>query len=192
MKIESKKFLVLMIIIVTTLTVTVACSDQEVEEEALKSGPEFESDKEVKMDSEDVFKEQAPDFTLLDLEGNEVALSSYQGDKVVFLNFWASWCPPCRNEMPAMQKIYEQRAEEVKILAVNVREDKQEVRNFIEKEGYGFSVLLDQDGEVANTYLVRGIPKTVIIDKKRVITREHVGALNKTQMDKLIDEALGE
>ncbi|MCK8824520.1 TlpA family protein disulfide reductase [Fuchsiella alkaliacetigena] len=187
---KKKKFLVVIIMVIAVLVTIIACDNQEVEEETTNSTQEFENNEEVEVDSEDVFKERAPDFTLIDLEGNEVTLSAYQGDKVVFLNFWASWCPPCRNEMSAMQRIYEQRQEEVKILAVNVRENKQKVRDFIEKEGYQFSILLDQKGEVASTYLVRGIPKTLIIDEKGLIRSEHIGALNKDQMNKLIDEAL--
>jgi DsbE subfamily thiol:disulfide oxidoreductase len=133
---------------------------------------------------------RSPDFTLTNLEGNQLKLSEFVGEKVLFINFWATWCPPCRSEMPSIQEIHEENRDEVKVLAVNVKESRTKVSEFINKEGYDFTVLLDKTGEVANTYLVRGIPKTVVVDKRGVIKAVHVGSMNKEQMKKIINKAL--
>ncbi|ADL11561.1 TlpA family protein disulfide reductase [Acetohalobium arabaticum] len=131
---------------------------------------------------------KAPDFTLTDLNGKKVKLSDFKG-QVVFLNFWATWCPPCRAEMPHIQEIHQEKGNKVKVLAVNVKESPKKVKEFMEKNGYNFTVLMDKTGEVANDYLVRGIPKTLIINQERVITTEHVGSMNKTKMNNLLTEA---
>lgn len=122
------------------------------------------------------------DFELLDLEGNRVRLSDYS-DKIVFLNFWATWCPPCKAEMPYMQEIHEE-YKDVAILAVNStstelrggtdsKKAKKKVAEFIKQEGYTFPVLLDADDDVIENYSgifpIAGIPTTFIIDKKGTI-----------------------
>lgn len=102
-------------------------------------------------------------FSLEDLNGKVHSLEEYK-DKVIFLNFWASWCPPCRAEMPSMQKLYESwDKKQFVMLAVNVRESENKVREFAEKNGYSFPILLDRDGAVADKYKVQGIPATYII-----------------------------
>lgn len=119
---------------------------------------------------------KAKDFTLEDLQGNKHALSDYKG-RVVFLNFWATWCPPCRSEMPSMQKLYETwNKDQYVMLAVDIREGKETVKSFAEKNGYTFPILLDQSGKVAGAYRVQGIPATFIIDEKGQIIAEMVGA----------------
>ena len=106
---------------------------------------------------------QAVDFTLYTLEGEEVSLFDYKG-KLVFLNFWATWCPPCRAEMPSMERISNQLpADSFIILAVNVNEPKEEVQAFIAENGYTFPVLLDSDGRISSVYQVQGIPTTWLI-----------------------------
>ncbi|KXS43539.1 MULTISPECIES: TlpA family protein disulfide reductase [unclassified Candidatus Frackibacter] len=132
---------------------------------------------------------RAPDFTLTDLNGKQVSLSDFRGKQVVFINFWASWCPPCRAEMPYIEEVHQEGKDKVKVLAVNLKESKSKVQNFVEKNDYNFTVLLDKTGEIANNYLVRGIPKTVIVDKNGIIKAQHVGAMNKDQMNKLINKA---
>jgi len=103
------------------------------------------------------------DFTLEALDGKVYTLSDYK-DKVIFLNFWATWCPPCRAEMPSMQKLFESwDKKKFVMLAVNMRESEDKVKAFIEKNGYSFPILLDRNGEVGNKYKVHGIPATYII-----------------------------
>jgi len=104
-------------------------------------------------------------FVLSTPDGDDVALEDYRG-KVVFLNFWATWCPPCREEMPSMQALYEELAEEgLAIVAVNVLEPEELVSDFIDENGFTFPVLLDHDGRVQLRYSVRAYPTTYIIDR---------------------------
>ncbi len=116
---------------------------------------------------------EAQDFTLSDLDGNSVALSSLRG-KVVFLNFWATWCPPCRAEMPSMQKLHEKmKGKDFAIVAVDVGERHSGVKAFIEKKEYTFMVLLDSEHRVSTNYQVAGIPTTLILDKQgKIVLRE--------------------
>lgn len=119
----------------------------------------------------------APDFTLTDLEGKRVSMAEYRG-KVVVLNFWASWCPPCRAEMPSMERLYQKlKGRDFELLAVNVEENGQPaVRAFTRKIPIGFPVLLDNDQQVSGLYGVGGIPQTFIINKRGEIVQETTGA----------------
>ncbi len=91
------------------------------------------------------------------------SLSSFEGD-VVLLNFWASWCPPCIEEMPSMQALYERLGGAgFEIVAVNLQEDPATVQSFIDKNGYDFPVLLDRSGSIAREYGVRGIPTSYVV-----------------------------
>ena len=118
----------------------------------------------------------APDFTLTGLDGKEVALSDLRG-KAVLLNFWASWCGPCRIEMPFFQEIYEKwTTTELVLLAVNLQEDPAKVREFVESGGYSFPILLTTGNEVPLAYNIRGIPATFFIDADGVIRDIKVGA----------------
>jgi peroxiredoxin len=125
---------------------------------------------------------QAPDFTLENMNGEQVSLSDYQGQKV-FLNFWASWCPPCRKEMPDMQKLHEKYgSEELVILAVNVGEGKSTAANFMMQNGLSFPVLLDNSKDTARNYLVRGIPSSYFLDQDGIIKEKVVGAVSYQKM----------
>ena len=118
----------------------------------------------------------APDFTLTGLDGQEVSLSSLHG-KAVLLNFWASWCGPCRLEMPFFQEIYEKwTGKEMVLLAVNLQEDPAEVREFVESAGYTFPVLLSPGNDVPLAYNIRGIPATFFVDADGVIRDMKIGA----------------
>jgi thiol-disulfide isomerase/thioredoxin len=108
---------------------------------------------------------EAPAFTLRDLAGKKVALEEYRG-KLVFLNFFATWCAPCRQEMPAMERLYRSyRDKGLLLLALNVRETAREVRPFVQELALSFPVLLDADGLVAYKYTVRGLPATYLIGR---------------------------
>lgn len=116
------------------------------------------------------------DFVLQDLSGNKVALSEYAG-KVVFLHFWTSWCPPCKQELPTIQKLHQDSDKDgFVILAVNIRENKNTVKNFVGEKGYDFTVLLDSDARVSRQYGINAIPATFIIDRQGKIVEKVVGA----------------
>lgn len=120
--------------------------------------------------------EPAPDFTLLSPEGDPVSLSDFRG-KTVVLNFWATWCPPCRAEMPELQAVWEERGEgtDLVVLAVDVGETADTVKGFIEEIGLTFRVAIDDAGSVAAHYGVRGLPATFFIDAKGVVRSHNLG-----------------
>jgi len=120
--------------------------------------------------------QEAPDFTLQDLSGQPVNLNSYRGQKVVLMDFWATWCGPCRMAMPDLQDLADKFKDRgLEILSVNQGESADQTRNFIEHRKYTFHVVLDQDQAVGNNYGVRGIPTLILVDKKGVVQWLRVG-----------------
>jgi len=126
-------------------------------------------------------KIMAPDFSLKDLDGNTVKLSDYRG-KIVFLNFWASWCGPCTSEMPEFKKVHRQfsKEDDAVILAVNLtdgfRETEEKARKFIADNGYTMKVLLDTTGSAAKDYGIYSIPTTYVINRDGSIVTYMEGA----------------
>jgi peroxiredoxin len=121
----------------------------------------------------------APDFALPTLMRNSVRLSDYRG-KVVFLNFWATWCPPCREEMPSMESLYQRlKDREFEMFAVSIdRKGEEAVRPFMANFSLTFPVLLDPDEKIYKLYRLTGIPETFIIEK---IDLKIIGAQNWTE-----------
>ena len=134
------------------------------------------------------------DFTLTDQYGKTHKLSDYEG-KVVFLNFWATWCPPCKEEMPYIEQLYKdynKNNDDVVILGVaspNLgREGSREhVVNFLKEQGYTFPVVLDEDGALAYQYGINAFPTTFIIDKEGYVTQYIPGAMDKATMASFIE-----
>ena len=119
----------------------------------------------------------APDFTLVDMDGEAYALKDYRG-KVVMLNFWATWCPPCRREMPSMEALYQRFKDEAfTVLAVNQWEDGDIVFPYLGQLSVfpSFPILFDHEGSIAQAYKVRGLPTTVIIDRHGQMVYRAVG-----------------
>ncbi len=118
----------------------------------------------------------ASDFTLTDMAGNKVSLSQFKG-KVVILNFWATWCPPCREEMPSMEKLHrDYSAKGLVILAVNVdKKGHEAVARFLKKTPYSFDILIDKEGTVSMQYGVARYPESFIIDRNGVIVDKIIG-----------------
>ncbi|KGP73485.1 TlpA family protein disulfide reductase [Pontibacillus yanchengensis] len=115
--------------------------------------------------------EKAPDVELETLDGETVHLSDFEGEPV-FLNFWATWCPPCKVEMPEMQTFHEKYGDEVTIIAVNAtgtETSKEKVKQFIEEEGYTFKVLLDPEMKANSLYRAQALPTTYFIGKDGTI-----------------------
>ncbi|KAB8128990.1 TlpA family protein disulfide reductase [Gracilibacillus oryzae] len=120
----------------------------------------------------------APDFELQTLSGETAKLSDFRGKKVM-INFWATWCPPCRAEMPDMEKFYQEK--DIVILAVNLTESEnnlQQVEDFVKEYNLTFPILLDDKLEVATGYMIRPIPTSFMIDSNGIIAFRAYGALN--------------
>ena len=134
--------------------------------------------------------EMAPDFTLSDLDGNPLRLSNLRG-KVVFLNFWATWCPPCRAEMPDIEALYQDyQAKDVAIIGVDILESVNMVRQFADQGGYHWTFVIDTTGEVANNYRVTVIPSSYFIDREGIIRAVSVGAMTKQGMEAQLARAM--
>ena len=120
----------------------------------------------------------APDFQLQDFEGQTVTLSNLRGNPVI-LNFWASWCGPCKHEMPFLQQIYEDwQSRGVILLSINLGESHSKATQYMESNDLSFPVLLDTDGEVSSFYNIVGIPTTFFIDVNGVIQAKKLGSFN--------------
>lgn len=130
----------------------------------------------------------APDFTAYDADGNAVQLSDYFGKPLV-LNFWASWCGPCKSEMPAFQQAYE-REDGVQFLLVNMtggRETQADAEALLAQEGYTFPVLFDLDLDAAMTYGVTALPTTYFLDAEGNLVAWAQGAINEETLQQGLD-----
>jgi peroxiredoxin len=137
----------------------------------------------------------APDFTLEILDGGEVRLSSLRG-KAVVINLWASWCPPCRAEMPALQAAYEaERDRGLEIIAINTtfQDQEHDARRFVEEFGLTFPIALDRSGTVSRQYLLRALPSTFFVGRDGVIRKVIIGGpMSEATIRSTVDELLGE
>ena len=120
---------------------------------------------------------QAPDFDTVDLKGDVWSLSKLKG-QVVFLNFWATWCPPCREEMPSMERLYAKLPKEkFEMIALFNKDDPAAVKNFVAKLGITFPILSDEYNFAGTKYGLTGLPETFIIDKQGVIQEKYIGSV---------------
>jgi len=129
----------------------------------------------------------APNFTLSTVDGKQVSLSQFKG-KPVIINFWATWCPPCRLEMPALEEISHQAADKgFVLLAVNQEEDAATVKTFLTQNKYDYLSVLDLDGAVSAKYQVTGIPTSIFVDANGIVQEMHTGTLPDAQqfLDKI-------
>ena len=129
----------------------------------------------------------APDVTVYDENGKEVRLSDFSGKPVV-LNFWASWCGPCKNEMPHFEKLYTERGEEVQFLMVNVTDGMQETKEqamaYLQNEKYTFPVCFDSELDATRAYAVHSFPTTYFIDANGNIMTYVIGMINEPTLRK--------
>ncbi len=138
---------------------------------------------------------QAPEIELKDLKGETVRLTDFRG-KPVLVNFWATWCAPCRVEMPIMEKKYRahKESETFVILAVDVKDDSgvDAVRNFLGELSLTFPILLDSDGRAETAYNVLGLPTSFFIDRRGVIRASRVGAMSEQYIDGQLQKIFAE
>lgn len=135
----------------------------------------------------------AIDFTVTDTEGNAVKLSGYFG-KPIIINFWATWCEPCKSELPAFDKAYKEYGGDITFLMVNLtdgyRDSVDSVKEFVRENKYGFPVYFDMEYDASNAYKISSIPLTVLIDKKGNMYKSHIGAMNESKLNEYINALL--
>ena len=125
----------------------------------------------------------APNFELAGLEGERISLSDYHGS-VVLINFWATWCTPCRAEMPMFQEYYERYADQgLEILAVNFDSPLRDVMTFRFDHDLGFPILIDESESVVDLYRIWSFPTTFVIDREGIIRFVHYGSMRGTQLE---------
>ena len=135
---------------------------------------------------------KAPELNLSDTNGKMVQLANYQG-KVVYLDFWATWCVPCRKSFPWMNDMLSQyQSQGLEIIAVSLDEKRKMVENFLKKFPANFTIALDPEGKTADLYKVRGMPSSYIIDRQGNIVETHMGfrKKDKEKLELLLKEAL--
>jgi cytochrome c biogenesis protein CcmG, thiol:disulfide interchange protein DsbE len=131
----------------------------------------------------------APDFTLKTLDGKSFTLSAHRGTPIV-LNFWATWCGPCQNEMPAMQATATRYAGRVLVIGVDQAEAGAVVRQFVDQVGVSYPILLDADQSVAHRYNIGGLPTTFFIDNNGVIRYMRLGEMNQITLAEAVAQII--
>ena len=125
----------------------------------------------------------APDFILQSLEGKNVQLSSFRGKKAVVVNFWATWCPPCREEMPAFEDMFVRNKDNLEVLGINLQESERAISNFLLEIPVTYTLLLDPDIEVKELYNIFTQPVTYFVDKDGIIVDKKFGPLTPKEIE---------
>ena len=139
-------------------------------------------------------KTLAPDFTLKDLNDMDVSRSSFKG-KVVLINFWGTFCIPCRKEMPSIETLYKiYKDKGFLVIAVSEDKDLKDVKDFVNKYGLTFTIVMDQDKRVAKQYKISALPVTFLVDKKGMISKKFFGDRDWADKEsrKMIEDLLSE
>jgi peroxiredoxin len=131
----------------------------------------------------------APDFELTTLDGEIVRLSDFAG-KPILVNFWATWCGPCRAEFPDFQKAWLENTDDLVIIAINhtTADRAEQVDDFVAEMGATFPVVLDKDGQVAEVYQIRGLPTSIFIDRNGVVNEVFTGPINQAYIESKLGE----
>ncbi|MBD8068182.1 TlpA disulfide reductase family protein [Bacillus sp. PS06] len=133
---------------------------------------------------------KAPDFELQVADGEIIKLSDLEGKKVL-VNFWASWCEPCLEEMPEIQELYDTKSDDIEILAVNMtvtEKNLQTAKDFIKEQGFTFPVLLDVTNKTSSNYEVLNLPVSYFIDSKGIIRDRYPGAMSLEYMKEMLEK----
>jgi cytochrome c biogenesis protein CcmG/thiol:disulfide interchange protein DsbE len=134
----------------------------------------------------------APELTLFDLDGNQVSLSDFKG-QVVLLNNWATWCPPCREEMPEFNAYYKKyRDQGFQVLAVEAGQPEEQVREFVEEQGLEFTILLDPENQSLITFQNSTLPNSFVIDRRGHLRLAWLGSINEPTLEKYLTPILEE
>jgi thiol-disulfide isomerase/thioredoxin len=134
-----------------------------------------------------------PDFTAAMIGGGKQSLSSLKG-RLVLLNFWATWCPPCRQEMPSIQRLSDRmKGRNFAVLAVDVSEGEKTVRDFLTKNGFSYPVALDENGSISGNFVGRGIPTTYLIGRDGKAIAGIIGSRewDTVEVSKILDDLVG-
>lgn len=126
-------------------------------------------------DREGIVGQKAPDFTLKDLNGKNVSLSAFHG-KIVFLNFWATWCPPCKAEMPSFQKLLrDEHGRGIEVIAISADRSARDVSDYLSKNRFDIIFVMDENTSVTKRYRVFSMPTTFLIDRNGVVAEKFMG-----------------
>ncbi|HBH11624.1 MAG: Alkyl hydroperoxide reductase/ Thiol specific antioxidant/ Mal allergen [Clostridiales bacterium 38_11] len=186
MKKRNNLMLLLLIFILSMLLVSCATPTTA---DTTASAPSISEPTSKESETEEAGREvvYAPEFELEDLDGNIVKLVDLKG-KNVLLNFWATWCPFCIDEMPDLQLLYEKyKDDNFIVLAVNVQESAEKARSYLEETGIELPVLLDKDSRIAALYGANSIPLTIVINKDGVAVTGYKGRMTIEQMETIYE-----
>lgn len=189
---SKKRLVVLILVFAVVLTGAVVMYNALKDKLSYSNLTETKPDTETQEsgDTEEETLTLAPDFTVIDSEGNEVKLSDMRG-KPVIVNFWASWCGPCKSEMPEFDEAYEKYKDDICFMMVNLTDNSSETvataKSYIESQGYSFPVYYDTMLEAATAYSGYSIPATYFIDAEGNAIAYAVGAIDSATLQKGID-----
>lgn len=128
----------------------------------------------------------APDFTLPKLGGGTITLSEYRGKKPVVLDFWASWCPNCRRDMPKLNRFYEKYKDQFEVIGINLRENESTVRQFVNSRGLSFPIVFDPSNQTARAYGIQYTNTHFLIDKDGNLIRSVIGDIQEKDILSII------
>ncbi len=176
-----------MALLVVVALVGSACSGSDASSDGL---PDLEDVPGADAGSGD--EDTAPDFTVMTLDGAGFTLSEHLADdgRPVFLNMWASWCPPCRAEMPDIDSASESH-EDVKFIGVAASDDPVEAAEFATSIDIGYSIGFDEDGSVAQAYKIPGLPASYVISSDGIILERIFGSVTEAEIDAMLDKWFG-
>lgn len=160
--------------------------------QAEETGKSVEAKAERAADEDGGIEGAAPAFTATTLDGSAITINAAMDKKLYVINFWATWCPPCRAEMPDLDDFAKKHADEITFYAVNIQEPKDTVAKFLKDNNFTMPVLLNLKGEAAEVYQIRAIPTTYIIDSKGAIRFKKIGSTTAAELETALQSVKGQ